>query len=378
LHRIDSFFSRGCLFLAGVIIAALPAFAAIRVCPRCGHELGAAAVQCSHCNASTPLPPAPEPVRDSVEGCTLTPDGKLQFIDGKIVDLEIEEGMSVGRDGDGDAAYYFFRNAMALQLLADPSRDEGRTARLTELIGRCGERGGGVRAVCADCNGTGRAVLSGGTTRRDTTRLVASSLPCQTCSGRGFMIHFGAINERKYQIGQAWSRYMLKQQSRLFTSVGNAWLPRTIENRLSATQRAALKRATADACADCAGIGRTQCRRCSGRGLVPCSNSKCDRGKVRSVSETGISRTKLTQTKPCDVCGGRGTISCSACSGQGSVLCSKCDGRGFPPSCDRCGGQGVIDCSRCKGQGVSGGVPCSYCAGDGKTECGSCGGDGRR
>lgn len=383
VYRSDfSLFRRGVIRFfvaaAALLACAVLALGAVRVCPKCGHEADEADAVCSHCSARLSLDDKPEAPEPQPGGNTFRDDGRLDRLDPKIVDAEIDEGIRIGEGGDADVAYYFFRNAVALQLLVDPAKDEGRTARIVALIQRCGERGGAVRHVCRDCGGTGRAKLTVTTTRRETIDREAPSRLCASCDGKGYFLGYGSIDERKFHIGQAWNRYKAAQMARLYAPVGNAFVTRAVEGKLDVLQATSLKKATVDPCRECAGIGRIQCRYCNGKGFVPCTNTKCKDGKVRETRRTELSKTSISEMKTCMVCDGRGVLKCRNCDGKGCNLCKSCGGSGAAPACSRCGSQGWYECSRCRGAGAVDGERCAACKGEGKIECSSCGGDGRK
>jgi hypothetical protein len=359
--------------LTSVLVAA-----AIKVCSRCGHEVADSDATCAHCGATveTEQPArAPKPI---AEGNTFRPDGRLEYLDPASVDAELEAGISTGEKGDADVAYFFFRNATALLQMTDPRVDEGRTARAVALIQRCGDRGGAVRQVCRDCGGSGRSRMTITNTRGETISREVATRPCPTCDGTGFTLVRGSINDRKFQIGQAWNRYVAAQTARMMVAVGNARVPRTVEGKLGVAHAAAVKRTTADPCPECSGIGQIECRYCHGKGVVPCSNGKCKNGLVKETSRGQLSRTSITETRKCQVCDGKSFVVCTHCDGKASLLCKSCNGRGAAPECQRCGGSGWYECTRCKGTGSVNGAPCPTCKGESKVECSSCGGDGRK
>jgi hypothetical protein len=152
-------------------------------------------------------------------------------------------------------------------------------------------------------------------------------------------------------------------------------------------------------CPTCSGTGldqekMDQCRTCNGGGRVPCTNAKCDKGKVdcpkpclklsqglwkkkddgkmwrtfrgRGGTTTEVSEDhagELVEIKDgvttlagkCPACNGTAKADCATCNGEQTVVCTKCRGVGATgPACPACKADpGKVKCAACEGKGLA-------------------------
>jgi hypothetical protein len=127
------------------------AWAEIVVCPACGHENAPDAELCTHCRARLPL----SELRKRILAETVKPGA----ITGETVESEIGLARKHLDTGDGELARLFLRNALALDLLADPGRRSDRGDRIRDLLKECDNRREVVQRKCPLCNGSGKRVM---------------------------------------------------------------------------------------------------------------------------------------------------------------------------------------------------------------------------
>lgn len=363
----------------GAILSVLTALGdTAMICSECGYENPAMRELCVHCEAKLPDSPDSKPADSKTQSNQREPESDgLEFLSPEIVLNEMDMGLKRLEEQDVELARLFFKNSVALNALADSRGTNDRASRILAYIEQCEASRESVREKCSICRGTGQgtmkiASLSGAVTYRD-----APGKPCVECGGEGYVWRRATVDELKYRIGKALSRYTAQQQARRFDPVGGAWVPAGIADKLSLRQETLLRRVAAPSCPACAGVGRNDCGKCNGGGKVKCSNSRCVNGFVTVETGGNLAKAKQTTAEKCAICGGEGTIPCSECGGKGSVLCRKCGGSGERQACRKCGGQGIIECGRCGGSGAAKGAICSSCGGNGIARCSSCAGDGR-
>lgn len=119
-------------------------------------------------------------------------------------------------------------------------------------------------------------------------------------------------------------------------------------------------------CDQCRGSGECKCSKCKGKGEITCGSGFFDSG----CNGSGMVTVNGKQQR-CKKCSGRGIYPCSECR-QGIVKCSKCASKG-ELRCDNCNGRGEINCSYCRAQGN---IICDTCYGDndryGMVDCPTC------
>ncbi|HRA73414.1 MAG TPA: TerB family tellurite resistance protein, partial [Flavobacterium sp.] len=116
----------------------------------------------------------------------------------------------------------------------------------------------------------------------------------------------------------------------------------------------------------CRGSGECKCSKCGGKGEIKCGSGFFDSG----CNGTGMVTVNGKQQR-CKKCSGRGIYPCSDCR-QGIVNCSKCAAKG-ELRCENCNGRGEINCDYCRAQGT---IICKTCYGDkdryGMVDCPTC------
>ncbi|HQZ25484.1 MAG TPA: TerB family tellurite resistance protein [Flavobacterium sp.] len=119
-------------------------------------------------------------------------------------------------------------------------------------------------------------------------------------------------------------------------------------------------------CDQCRGSGECKCSKCGGKGEIKCGSGFFDSG----CNGTGMVTVNGKQQR-CKKCSGRGIYPCSDCR-QGIVNCSKCAAKG-ELRCENCNGRGEINCDYCRAQGT---IICKTCYGDkdryGMVDCPTC------
>lgn len=358
------------LGLALALVAGVCLAEALRICGKCGHETAGSDTVCAHCGAELPAIVTNDVATAAVQTAELPAK-----VEPSVVLEEVNLGRAALEKGRVDMAKLYFRNALALDLLAGKTQD--LSEKIGTLIQQCKVGRGTVRIRCAACDGTGRRTARSTSMAGKETGSSTGGTPCTQCGGTGHQTRPGAVSDRKYTVGQALSDFRTAQQSRHYVSVGMAWLPQGVEQSLDVKTRAAVMRSVAAPCAQCLGLGLADCQTCSGMGRVKCSNRSCAGGMVTVKAESRLGR-DLERQERCKICSGAGVIPCEKCRGTGAVLCRSCNGTGERAQCSRCGGEGIAQCQRCAGAGRVGDAVCKSCGGKGDLLCVSCQGDGRK
>lgn len=362
----------------GLLVGA--AWAAIQVCPKCGYENWQGGAICDHCKAELPAvakEAAPETAVNDI-GYTLLESGKLEFLKPGVVEEEIKRAQAASATGDVEVARAFLRNATALDMLTNPAVKNDRGARIVELLKGMDKVLSGVARTCPVCNGTGKSTMRVVSLKGEESFQVVHGRHCQKCGGSGKITGAMTADERKFAAGRAVSQVSTLQKSRKYVPIGGAWIPMEIEAKLSTRQMVLLRRTAPPLCPTCLGSGRSNCLACQGAGEIKCTNPKCVEGMTQVAVVGSLTKTTITRTEKCKVCGGAGVIACATCTGAGSVVCKDCGGSGELPQCKKCSGQGFITCARCHGTGTQKNGVCSACGGEGIALCSSCNGDGRK
>lgn len=119
-------------------------------------------------------------------------------------------------------------------------------------------------------------------------------------------------------------------------------------------------------CDICRGSGECKCSKCGGKGEIKCGSGFFDSGCNGSGYVTVAGKQQR-----CKKCSGRGIYPCSDCR-QGIVNCSKCAAKG-ELRCENCNGRGEINCAYCNAKGN---IICKTCYGDkeryGMVDCPTC------
>jgi hypothetical protein len=364
------------------LVWAFSAIAALFVCPQCGYENPDSAEVCVHCGAALPAHPA------AVETIKQTNTGPAAIVDNRwhmpanIVEKEIKLAMDNVKAGDVVVARLLFKNAMALDRITDPAVETNRAQRILEAIQKCD-----IEA----CNVMGKCPLCGGTGNKTVVILSMEGLPmaenlstksCAMCGGSGTVRKYADQDELKPVLGLGAGRYRMLQQTRKYVTVGNAWLPMSIEDKLSIHQIALLKSASAPPCDGCLGFCFVACPTCQGVAKAKCSNCVNGMMKVKTADGKYVTKKKngaeQNVLKKCTTCGGSTMIACDKCSSTGEVMCNRCNGTGERPECKACDGKGLQPCKKCLGTGKLKEAVCPFCHGEGEILCPSCNGEGKK
>lgn len=367
-------FVRNLTILWVFLLSAMITLAIPRVCQKCGYESDNAVSACTHCGAALPVPAAED---TNAPARPVNPaGGDRHSLTGSMVEQDLAMARQYLATNRADVAKLFLRNALALDMVASDV-SAGRTAAIAELLKQCEFRNGTVRSKCAACEGSGKRIMRSTLLSGKTVDISTGGMPCPQCGGSGVVFRAGTVADMKLALSRAMSRYRVLQQGRRYAEVGGAWVPEDTLGQLSLRDRVTLRRALADPCGTCMGIGQADCATCSGTGRIKCPNRGCVGGSI-TVSPAEKWGRRLEHTEKCKVCGGTGVVPCEKCRATGAILCKTCNGTGERPVCQRCGGEGVIPCRRCGAAGQKAGSNCTVCGGAGETICTACQGDGKK
>lgn len=349
------------------------------ICPKCGYENPETAKACNHCDAKLPEKEQIETIHKKSFNTDLWVGSKPGHLNPQVVEDEISIGKEWMSKAETDVAYFFFRNALALNLLTDAESGKTFGEQIVELINKCSSAGVTKKVPCDTCSGTGKGTAKFVSMKGEVSYMETPGRPCEACGGTGYLIKSISVTDKMQTLGRAKNKFTTLQKGRRFIQMGEAWIPIGLEQFLTIHQQVALRRAVAASCAKCMGIGKVECPECKGTGTIKCTNPQCRNGIVEVESGGGLgSKTKLTRKEKCPVCKGKAMINCLKCSGIGSILCPVCNSTGERAVCSTCGGQGLIQCTKCKGSGTIRNVPCEACRGIGVVICNKCNGDGRQ
>lgn len=349
------------------------------ICPKCGYENPETEKICHHCEAKLPAKEEVETIQEKSSNTNLWIGSKPGHLNPQIVEDEISVGKQWMSKNETDVAYFFFRNALALNLLTDAESGKMFGKQIVGLINKCSSVGATKKITCDTCDGTGKGTVKFVSMKGEVSYMETPGHPCEVCGGTGYLIKSISVTEKMLALGRAKNKFTTLQKGRRFIQTGEAWIPIGLEQFLTMYQQVALLRAVAAPCTKCMGIGKIECTECKGTGMIKCTNPKCRNGMVEVETGGGLSsKTKLTRKEKCPVCKGKGMINCPKCSGDGSILCPLCNGTGERAVCSTCGGQGLIQCTKCRGTGIIRNISCDACKGTGVVICNKCNGDGRQ
>ncbi len=375
------------LIAAGLVVCAFSALAAVFVCPQCGYENPDDAVTCLHCGATLPPHAATTETVKQTAPIPATGDNRW-YMPADIVEKEIKLARDYVKTGDVAVARLFFKNAMALDLITDPSIETKRAETILKAIEDCNTRLCQVTGKCPVCKGTGDRTVQSVDMQGNPILKNVIGKGCVMCNGRGYVNKFANQDELKPVLGTGAQRYKMIQEGRKYVTVGGAWVPMALEEKLSVKQTAMLKVATATpcdnclgfctvACPTCNGVGKVKCPTCKGTGLAP-KDKKSDSNKDKKEKKE-IGDSIQGSLAKCLVCNGTGVISCDKCQGGQTIMCPRCNGTGERPACKACDGKGWVPCKKCFGSGkLKDNSICPICRGEGVTLCTACDGEGKK
>jgi DnaJ-class molecular chaperone len=365
---------------------------AFQICGSCGYECADDARFCGHCGSQLKAGGAADGKQqskaDAVESDQQKDDvaaAAAPVVDVKMVAAEMREAKRYFAARQYEVASLFAHNALALNVLSDSKNAAARNEAIMKVVKSCSYAAGKKRNRCPDCDGSGRALMTKhGLSGAESGSVSTAGMTCKRCGGSGYIVGGMTVNERKYVVSRAIEQYRTLQQGRGMQPMGLVWVPESVIGKLDLQSQVVLKRAIPPLCPRCMGLGRVDCKKCNGRGVVRCQARGCHDGYVEVDSRNGrrggsrSSGTLGSMRTICSVCHGTGLVGCQKCGNQGSFTCKECDGSGHAKICRKCHGAGLVDCRRCGGSGIYHDKTCPYCEGKGKMECSSCGGTGRR
>ncbi|OVE75389.1 hypothetical protein BVX97_04785 [bacterium E08(2017)] len=307
-----------------------------------------------------------------------------------IVKAEVELARKYFEKGNYEAARLFFRNALAIEGLADDDASSKRANHLLNMIKRSEKSARTVQKQCPRCGGSGKqevklSALEGASSEKkgfmgakNSSKKVPGKT-CDRCRGNGKVSGIGKMIDLKFQAAREDKAFREHQQARKYEPVGNAWVPQDLVNSLDVKEKAKLMRGVVTPCSKCAGFGRIDCKDCKGEGRVKCDNRECINGRVPlEDGDSTVTRMQGKASKRCRECLGRGSLLCEDCDGDATVLCKYCEGSGESEKCRKCSGRGYIECRRCGGSMEYKGKECTYCRTEGVSICTSCNGEGHK
>lgn len=366
------------LLLGGIVLAR------VLLCPRCGHEVEAAATICSHCQnvllspAEVSAVVAPAPVATGEAGVLRS-----------TLEAELAAARAALEQDQPALAWLRARNLAGLLTLSPdaalvaPRVDVERKA-LVALRER--ER------VCPVCKGERDRTLLFVTVNGVPSQQKAPGSTCLACDGAGRWSVRLTADQLAGAFAHAQRAFNAAQRERGWIASGGLWFPPGVTN-LTVGQVAAARRAVAGPCETCRGLGMTGCDDCLGAGRRVCTDSHCVSGKVVCPDCDGTRRMRAdaegrnitrrcatcrqTGVTDCPTCQGRSYLTCTTCDGHGEERCESCKGTGEKSICGSCSGEGWRACKRCKGHGAYRDAPCPECRGVGEELCATCNGTGR-
>lgn len=376
--------------VAGLIAAW--AWAALRICPSCGHEVAEDAERCGHCSAVLPpVPRAMGPVPAAPAETAPAPAAT-----GAVPDSVTAEQVAVANrmfeKGIWWMAVLCGRNAAAMLALKGPEAATTRVA-VAGRVREARKRLTSAEQPCPVCKGTGARQMKALTLKGDIIEQTVVGGKCPFCHGTGRVPARAPDEQLAVEEAQALQAYAAEQQQRGLEETRGIWLPPGVWEGLTPRQQSAARKAFGAPCDRCRGFGTQSCPKCNGAGVLPCPNANCAsgieicpdcNGKGRSSGSRGATRIQTrcetcnsTGKRTCSECGGRGYLRCADCQGNGEQVCAACRGTGEGHVCTKCQGDGILVCTRCGGSGQQKGAPCPACRGAGATLCKSCNGAGR-
>jgi len=369
------------LLFAVALIWALSAIAGLFVCPKCGYENDENATQCIHCKAEFPAHAAAAETVKQPDDTPAVPKDNSWYLPAEIVEKEIKLARDNVEAGDLVVARLFFKNAMALDRITNPTIETKMPEIIRQAVQECDTAFCRVTGKCPLCKGTGNKIMQTVNMQGQAVFQDVLGNSCPMCKGRKFVYKYPDQDELKPALGAGAKRYTMIQQGRKYVTVGGAWIPMNLEDKLSIKQVALVKGASASSCDGCLGFCSVACSTCNGVGKIKCP--KCENGWVKNKPADDKNKKKLIGANTdtlvkCPDCKGSTLLSCTTCDGAGMVMCKRCNGTGESAACKTCDGKGLVPCKKCLGAGKLKDAVCPACRGEGVVLCSSCNGDGRR
>lgn len=181
---------------------------------------------------------------------------------------------------------------------------------------------------------------------------------CPLCDGQGKFPSFMDPADVTIQIAQDHEKFVAEHRGKGEISVGEAFVPNEDFDNLGKDKKKLVEEAFGKACAKCHWSGIEACKKCSGKGYLPCTEDDCKGGFL--VTKTTTEKTRRSS-------GGMNNNSYNRNSGfrnsSGSrsrtvketkttvLLCPTCKGGKFI-LCPECNGRKAQPCKKCKGLGI--------------------------
>lgn len=215
-----------------------------------------------------------------------------------------------------------------------------------------------VRAKCPGCEGKGELVLVEPDFGQAKGRLGGgkkTKKKCPVCRGNGKTEAFMTPSELTVQVARDREEFRSNHQGKGDIAVGEAFVPNADYEGLDKKKLKLVEDAYGKPCTKCNWTGIEACKKCSGQGLVPCTESDCKGGFLVSKTTTertrtssgggsfggsrnsgirssGSRRSSFKETKvtvqECPTCGGAKYLVCPECGGRKAHPCKKCNGLG--------------------------------------------------
>lgn len=245
--------------------------------------------------------------------------------------------------------YFEARNQIANFVIDPPPPGQEVRAEKPELV---------VRSACPACAGKGELVLEEPDFGQAKGRLGGGKKTrkkCPICRGAGKNESFMTPSDLTVQVARDREQFRANHQGKGEIAVGEAFVPNATYERVDKKKLKLVEDAYGKPCNKCNWTGIEACKKCGGRGLLPCPESDCKGGFL--VTKTTTERTR-TSSGGNSFSGGRGGMrgsgsrrssvketkvtvqECPTCGGSKYVVCPECGGRKAHP-CKRCNGLGT-------------------------------------
>ena len=217
-----------------------------------------------------------------------------------------------------------------------------------------------ISGPCETCDGKGELVLVEpdfgqlkgrmGSTRKQKEK-------CPICGGNGRRQGFIDPAALSLAVSADINEYQARHQSKGEIAVGRAFVPNDVYQTLDKNRIKLVQEAYGEPCPKCTWTGLEACKKCRGKGTVPCTYDDCKGGWGVTKTTTKFQSTKSGSSfggnSGCRSYGNRSsgrrisrveekiTVTiCPECHGAKIIKCPECLGRGAHP-CKKCGGLGM-------------------------------------
>lgn len=217
-------------------------------------------------------------------------------------------------------------------------------------------------SVCPACEGKGEIMLQEEDFGQASGRLGVAQkkrVKCAICKGRKRLETYFNPNDLLQAVSRDREKFISDHQGRGEIPVGQAFISAEdyAKFKQDRQQLKLIEEAYGKPCS-CHWTGIETCRKCDGRGLLPCPNSDCKRGWAVTKTTTSYTRSKsggnslnLSNARSgFRSSSGTHRVSrkeervnvhvCPTCEGASFILCAECQGRRAKP-CRKCNGLGI-------------------------------------